>query len=263
MGHHNVRFDGDRYALEGAWSPPTSRANFCEEDYVLTFYLAEFINSLTNIAYVILAFRAMYGPGRGWLAPKLDLMSLSLLVLGVGSFLFHATLRQALEFVDELSMLGLAWSMMQAMFAVRQTPAMARVSTILLTAALLAFGAFYVYTAKIIYQVIAFFVCMGLLGVRTHYVAHWSQPRFSEAKIREWDIGAWKAVAICLFGYLLWNIDLEYCKELRAIREYVGLPFAWLFELHGWWHIFTAIGAAMFMDVVRDMRTEAEMMKKK
>ncbi len=29
-------------------TPPTS---FCEEDYVITFYLAEFINALTNIAY--------------------------------------------------------------------------------------------------------------------------------------------------------------------------------------------------------------------
>jgi hypothetical protein len=26
-------------------------ASFCEEDYVVTFYLAEFINALTNIAY--------------------------------------------------------------------------------------------------------------------------------------------------------------------------------------------------------------------
>lgn len=25
--------------------------SFCEEDYMISFYLAEFINSLTNIAY--------------------------------------------------------------------------------------------------------------------------------------------------------------------------------------------------------------------
>lgn len=28
--------------------------SFCEEDYVVTFYLAEFINALTNIAYGML-----------------------------------------------------------------------------------------------------------------------------------------------------------------------------------------------------------------
>lgn len=82
MGHHNIRYDGDPYALKGAWSPPTSRAkyvtvpfaalgrltisliqetdimgsdlpfgSFCEEDYVVTVYLAEFINSLSNSLY--------------------------------------------------------------------------------------------------------------------------------------------------------------------------------------------------------------------
>jgi dihydroceramidase len=32
--------------------------------------------------------------------------------------------------------------------------------------------------------------------------------------------------------------------------------------LHGWWHILTAIGASMFMQVVREVREEAEREKK-
>jgi dihydroceramidase len=46
-------------------------------------------------------------------------MSVSLLVLGISSFLFHASLRQALQFADELSMLGLAWSLLQGIATVR------------------------------------------------------------------------------------------------------------------------------------------------
>ncbi|KAK8065183.1 ceramidase [Apiospora hydei] len=51
MGHHNHDFSGDKYALAGVWGPPTSWANFCEEDYGVTRYTAEFINTLSNIAY--------------------------------------------------------------------------------------------------------------------------------------------------------------------------------------------------------------------
>ncbi|KAK4462638.1 hypothetical protein QBC42DRAFT_286249 [Cladorrhinum samala] len=71
--------------------------------------------AFTNLeSTVYLALKAMYCPGpaarhgrQPVLAPKVDLMSLSLLLLGIGSFLFHATLRQTMEFCDELSILGL------------------------------------------------------------------------------------------------------------------------------------------------------------
>ncbi|KAI9148370.1 benzoate 4-monooxygenase cytochrome p450 [Paramyrothecium foliicola] len=263
MGHHNLRFTNDRYSLSGAWSPPTSRANFCEEDYIVTFYLAEFINSLTNIAYVFLALRYMYGPGnRGVFRPKLDFMSISLFVLGIGSFLFHATLRQTMEFADELSMLGLTWSMLQSILTARQGPQAARLISIGLAVVFLAFSAFYINSAQIIYQVIAFGSGIGLVTLRSQYLYHWAQPRFPKAKSRDWNMRTWKSIAICLFGYLLWNIDLEYCAELRALRECVGLPWAWTLELHGWWHILTAVGASMFMDVAREVRDEISREKK-
>lgn len=31
------------------------------------------------------------------------------------------------------------------------------------------------------------------------------------------------------------------------MKHYVGLPWGFLFELHGWWHIFTGIGAYIGM----------------
>lgn len=40
------------------WGAPTANSNFCEEDYLVTRYIAEFINSLSNLAYI---FYAIYG----------------------------------------------------------------------------------------------------------------------------------------------------------------------------------------------------------
>lgn len=204
-----------------------------------------------------------YPPGRDRqpvLDPKLDFMSFSLLLLGVGSFLFHATLRQCMEFCDELSMLGLTWSMLKAVLTARQPPSRSRAISFALAVIYLSFAVFYVWSARIIYQVIAFASALGLVTLRSQYLFHWIDPRrsFPKDKARDWNVRTWQAIGICLFGYLLWNIDLEYCMELRALRERLGLPWAWGLELHGWWHVLTAVGAARFMNVAREIKEEIE-----
>lgn len=224
----------------------------------LTPGISQLIDSKSIVYY---ALRTMYSPAgdhpRSLFRPKWDFMSVSLLVLGIGSFLFHATLRQTLEFVDEFSMLGLTWSLLHASLTAHQPPARARYITVALAIVYLSFSAFYLSFPKIIYQVFAF--VSALLGVlfRSQYMFHCLEPGFyPEAKRRDWNLRIWKALAICLFGYLLWTIDLEYCAELRAIRERLGLPWAWLFEFHGWWHLLTAVGASQAMQVAREAKAE-------
>ena len=200
----------------------------------------------------------MYGRGsRGLFAPNWDSMSLSLLVLGIGSFLFHASLRQTLEFVDELSMIGIIWSMLQTTLNIRQSALKARAISATLAAVILGFSAFYVWSAKIIYQVIAFFIGLAAVSCRAQYLYWWAQPEFPRAKARDWNKRTWQAIGICLVGYIIWNIDLEFCAALRDLKEQIGLPWAWLLELHGWWHILTAIGADRFMTVAREVREES------
>jgi dihydroceramidase len=45
---------------------------------------------------------------------------------------------------------------------------------------------------------------------------------------------------------------------LRAFRQRIGVPWAFLFEFHGWWHILTAVGASQFMNVLREVREEVD-----
>ena len=205
----------------------------------------------------------MYGPGHGgFLAPNWDFMSIALLGLGIGSFLFHASLRQTLEFADEFSMLGLTWSMLQATLTIRKPRSAARTISASLAACFVAFAAFYIRSPKIIYQVIAFGTGILLVILQSQYLFHYTRPVFPKDKSHDWNIRTWKAISICLVGYLLWNIDLEFCVELRSIRQQIGLPWAWLFELHGWWHVMTAIGASQFMMVAREVREEVNREKK-
>lgn len=194
-------------------------------------------------------------PRRTLLTPNIDFMSSSMILLGIGSFLFHASLRHTLEYVDELSMLVLTWSMLRATYTAGQPPATARAMSVALTLFYVPYSALYVATGDIILQVVAFTGAIALIGFRTHYL--FGSLRSSSASVNErraWRARTLRAVAVALLGYALWNIDLQFCPELRAIRGRVGLPWAWLFEFHGWWHIFTAMGAGLYMDVVREMR---------
>ncbi|UZP39573.1 hypothetical protein NXS19_007389 [Fusarium pseudograminearum] len=116
--------------------------------------------------------------------------------------------------------------------------------------------------SKIIYQVIAFWVSLILIGVRVRYLFYWAKPAFSAENVRKWAVRVWTATFTCLFGYLIWNIDLEFCHQLRAYRQKIGLPWAFLLEFHGWWHILTAVGASQFMNVLREVREEVDREKK-
>lgn len=195
----------------------------------------------------------MYGPGsRGLLSPRIDFMSISILLVGIGSFLFHASLRQSLQFVDDLSMIVLGASMLHGVFTVRQTPSQKRITTAAIVTTSSAFSVFYVWSGKIIYHFSAFTSMMLLTLAQCIYLFHFA-PGFPEKKLKAWKRAQRIAIATFLLGYLLWNIDLELCAELRELRARVGLPWAWGLEFHGWWHILTAVGADIFFQVVRDI----------
>jgi dihydroceramidase len=51
-------------------------------------------------------------------------------------------------------------------------------------------------------------------------------------------------------GYFLWQLDGIFCSELTAMKRSIGMPWGFLLEMHAWWHLFTAIGAYVFMVMV-------------
>ncbi|KAF5021131.1 hypothetical protein F66182_6831 [Fusarium sp. NRRL 66182] len=59
------------------------------------------------------------------------------------------------------------------------------------------------------------------------------------------------------FGYTVWLIDDLACRYLTNARHAVGLPLAFFLELHGWWHVLTAIGGYTAVAVI-DLVTTGE-----
>ena len=199
----------------------------------------------------------MYGPGsRGLFAPKVDFMALSLLMLGVGSFLFHASMRQTMQFADELAMLGLTWSLLLGALNLQRTSVYNKLVSVGLAVIFPLFSAFYIWTTNILYHSIAFGTVLALIVLRGHYLFHWRVPAFPAQKCAEWRVRGRKALILLLVGFGLWNVDLEFCAQLRFLRAKMGLPWAWILELHGWWHVLTAISADIAMALVREVQAE-------
>ena len=54
-------------------------------------------------------------------------------------------------------------------------------------------------------------------------------------------------VLIFALGYLLWNMDIHLCQYARTVRREWGMPYGFLLEGHGWWHIFTGTGVYFYL----------------
>jgi len=98
-------------SVDGFWGTPDSELNWCEADYQWSRFCAEPINTSSGAVLILV-------PLVGFLAhrdivetePRFRLSFLLLGLLGVGTVLFHATLRYKLQLADELPLFWLLLS---------------------------------------------------------------------------------------------------------------------------------------------------------
>jgi len=178
-------------------------------------------------------------------------MSWALVVLGINSFIFHATLNQFTQFCDELAMLVLGSALLHGIFTINRSPAVTKAITSAILAVATTAAAVYLKTANILHHVVVFNSMMLLVGAQTMVLIFDGSRSGTEKKRLMGLFG--KAVACLVLAYTLWQIDLEKCLPLRALRDKIGLPWSWLLELHGWWHVLTALGASRYIRLIREL----------
>ncbi len=79
----------------GYWGPITASTEWCERNYQVTPYIAEFYNTLSNFPGIILAFIGLIYSINQKFERRFSVLHLSTIALGIGSILFHATLQHA------------------------------------------------------------------------------------------------------------------------------------------------------------------------
>ncbi|EKD12772.1 uncharacterized protein L3040_006925 [Drepanopeziza brunnea f. sp. 'multigermtubi'] len=238
---------------ESAWGPNTGLYEFCEMDYYITPYIAEFISVLTNVGYISLGIRGIRNNHRNSNDQVVNLCYGNLIFVGVGSALYHMNLKYFTQMIDEASMLYATAAILYGSLSITMGSTSRKSLATFLTGVIIA--------ASIAH----FIICDVQTFRRTFLVMLFTNLGqciwlFSS---RVPDVGV-KRAARCLalygtcsfiLGFSLWDIDNKFCAQLTHARALVGMPLGFLTELHGWWHLWTGVGTYHFIVFIEYLRT--------
>ena len=224
----------------GFWGIPTASIDWCEQNYALTPWVAEFWNTLSSLAIVA---AGLVGLWTRRFAPEVRLAFALLTLVGLGSIAFHGTLRFELQMLDELPMLYLvtwmAWLLVETGPERRLGawfPA-ALVAYVLLATA----GATLNRGGA---QFLAFHVSFGALELFCLGRVSWLAFHPENRPVRRPYLLGLGAYAT---GIAVWFVDLRACPWVSVTLPAHGIPNP---QLHAWWHVLVSAGFFLLLGVV-------------
>jgi dihydroceramidase len=189
-------------------------------------------------------------------------------MIGVGSFIFHSTLKYPMQLLDELSMIYTTCILFFATFE-HGLEGRNRVLLGVLVAGIAIFVTeYYHYLGDPVFHQNVFAFLTAVVFFRSVWTMEKTLrpsrrspvkgiPAAEQARLDRRDEHVlstmWKMIPFGLLsvasGFLVWNLDNIYCGDLRRWRRTVGLPWGVLLEgHHGWWHLLT--GVAEYFNIV-------------
>ncbi|KAF9112958.1 Alkaline ceramidase 3 [Mortierella sp. AM989] len=263
--------------LAGYWGPPTASIDWCEDNYVWSYYIAEFFNSFSSFAMILLGEAACYSISRlessmvrrarsstsshtstkAASTPSLFRFKLAfrtITVVGIGSFLFHATLLHKMQMLDELPML---YSVLVLFFCLIESrygrqpswfPVLLAVHGVIVTC-LVAF-------TEGNMQFYSFHVSFGSLEFTTLYLVYKvyraRKQEYPDVK-KAFEVG----IGLYILAVAVWSTDLNFCEKLLLswLPNQVQSVFStvWIVKnlyLHAWWHTFVSMGLYLLSTVI-------------
>lgn len=203
-------------------------------------YIAEALNTTTNSVFILIALWFIYTVISQKLERRFILTGLGFALVGVGLWLFHMTLRYQHQLLDELPMIYATcipcWSAFSEFQLKRKSW---YIGAIIFFASNLLTSIYLYLKDPTIHQ-----TAYGLLNA---IIVYKSMRLSQNAITKSLDrillyVTVAKGIFLFGFGFLLWNIDNHYCEIARSTRRSWGMPYGFVLEGHGWWHIFTGAG---------------------
>ncbi|WRT67648.1 uncharacterized protein IL334_004620 [Kwoniella shivajii] len=244
MGAFDGAFDtlrGDQ-VNHGFWGEHTSTIDWCENNYVHTPYIAETINTLTNLPSILLGLYGCLSVIKNGLPTRFAFCYLGLSLIGIGSFGFHMSLRWEWQLMDELPMI---YVVSYAAYLILETsPGMDWRFGIIGAAIMISWDIFvtisYIYLPNPVYHQIAFAIILISTTFRTSYLIY-QLPSNHPSKAKIGNTMTWGVITFAV-GFAIWNVDNLFCTYLREIRSFLG-PLGIFVEGHAYWHLMTGYGS--------------------
>jgi dihydroceramidase len=271
---------------KGFWGQRTATIDWCESNYEITEYIAEFWNTVSNLVMIVLPLYGIYWSFKHnakipknsitvFHVPKTVIWcNIGLILVGIGSWMFHMTLLYSMQLLDEIPMIFGSGILVYANYDLLQNWSEFKRERLRKNLN---------FTAKLLSsrKLVLFLIAAYCLLTSYVYIFIYKNPVFHEVAyalmvlmiiyqnitiIYRLNLTK-KLYAISffyyMFGFLLWNIDNNFCVQLKeyrkSIQNYLGnsellalnilvTSLKSIFELHSLWHIFT--GYASFMTIL-------------
>jgi len=228
----------------GFWGAPTASVDWCERNYALLPWVCEAFNTFSSLAMVL---AGTLGISLRTFAREVRIAFALLILVGLGSIAFHATLRFELQMLDELPMLYLVtflvWLLVEngpERRLGRWFPVALLAYALLATAGTLQRGAA---------QFLAFHLSFGTLEIFCLGRVTWLALRPENAPVRRSFALGLTAYAV---GIAAWFVDLKACTLVSVTLPAHGIPNP---QLHAWWHVLVSIGFFLLLRVISFDRT--------
>ena len=234
--------------IVGYWGKPTATLDWCEKNYLVTYYIAEFWNTITNLSMIIPPIYGIMNAYEQGIERRYRICYALLLLTGIGSWMFHMTLLFNMQLLDELPMVWGGAYLLYSLYRARNSfeEGGKTVGIILLFYAIIVSVAYLVNKNPIFHEVM-----YGILVTNIVFLAvKYQRIHYKKSA----TILFWAGALLYGVGFILWNVDNNFCNNITALRETrlesnVALKvLSPLTQLHGWWHIMA--GYATYLHIL-------------
>ncbi|KAJ1661709.1 alkaline ceramidase ydc1 [Coemansia sp. RSA 1646] len=216
------------------------------ENYAVSNYIAEFWNTLTNVTMLTIALLGIYNSAKHRQGKRITAIYLAMLLVGIGSACFHATLKYSMQLLDELPMLYVCtiafYSLLEIKKKIRhgwKLPVALAVFQLFITLT------YMFWLQSPVFHQVAFAVSAS--GAALFAYKRLNDPCVN-SDARRLLVRLFMLGNICMLsGFFVWNLDNIFCNQLRSYRSYMEMPLNAVLQLHGWWHILTGYGCGYLL----------------
>lgn len=172
-------------------------------------------------------------------------VAIGFITVGVGSWLFHMSLLYEYQLLDELPMIYATCIPYWVMFSHGKNKSDSLKVAGHITAAAITLTAIYLHYRNPTIHQAAYGILNAVIIFKGVHLAH---TEVQDATARK-NLNMLLAIGLTSFlsGYALWNIDIHLCDFWRSTRRSIGMPWGFLLEGHGWWHLLTGYGVYYYI----------------
>lgn len=190
----------------------STSVNFCEQDHLHSPYIVEYYNTLSSIPMIFLGYYGFYYYKK--LHNKHNYRFIILLLIGIGSTLFHATMHRLTQLLDEIPMIWLNSFLIYEMFPSYFFFILSFLITII-------YSIYHSYSIFLIY--------FGLTGLLVFLIPLQLKKNFLAKRLLTISL------SLFIIGFIKWIIDNTMCSYVHD------------YYLHAWWHIWSGFSVYFYV----------------